>query len=240
MELGELPVDRLEAMLAAGYEVRECRRVLVKAGLNIVGEILRGEGTFYEDRHYPQGDVFDADSHAQYYYHAHRAGSGEHGHFHTFVRAAGLPAAMQPLPGGGGEPLTHLVAISMDAHGEPTHLFTTNRWVTNESWYAADDVIGVLNRFAIDHAKPSWPTNRWIGAMLSLFHPQAAQLLRERDGAVAAWRLAHPEADAFEDRKLEITSIAPINVDRQIAAVEIALGLRAQSPGSGGLRQTLK
>ncbi|WP_446730895.1 DUF6969 family protein [Pseudomonas sp. SST3] len=31
--------------------------------------------------------VYDRDSHAQYYYHAHREGGVGHGHFHTFIRA---------------------------------------------------------------------------------------------------------------------------------------------------------
>lgn len=226
MSLSEVSVDRLEAMLAAGYEVRECRRVLVKAGLNLVGEVLRGQGTFYQERHYPEGDVYDQETHAQYYYHAHRAGSGEHGHFHTFIRAAGLSPAMLPTPGGEGEPLTHLVAVSMDPRGEPTHLFTTNRWVTNESWYAAEDVIGVLDRFAIDHANPSWPTNRWLGALLSLFRPEIEALLQERDATVASWRTRRPDGKVLEDRELEITSIAAIDVDAQIKSIEKALGLR--------------
>lgn len=227
MHLSDVPVDRLEAMLAAGYEVRECRRVLVKAGLNIVGEVLRGQGTFYEDRHYPEGDVYDHETHAQYYYHAHRTGSGEHGHFHTFVRAPGLPGEMLPTPGGEGEGLTHLVAVSMDPRGDATHLFTTNRWVTNESWYAAEDVITVLDRFGIDHANPSWPTNRWLGAMLTLFQPQIVALLRQRDTTVAEWRTQRPDGKVLEDRQLEITSIAAIDVDEQIRSVERALGVRS-------------
>ena len=32
----------------------------------------------------------------------------------------------------------------MDQKGFPTHLFTTNRWVTGEHWYGAADVTGAL------------------------------------------------------------------------------------------------
>jgi len=67
-----LPRSRLESMAAAGLEVRECLRALEKADLNPVGEVLRGHGTFTELDHYPPDDVFDQDTHAQYYYHAHR------------------------------------------------------------------------------------------------------------------------------------------------------------------------
>ena len=86
------------ALFEAGVEVLECRRVLVRGGLNVVGEVLRGQGDFVEMEHYPRDDVFDADSHAQYYYHAHR-GTAEHGHFHTFLRAAGMPVSTLDGPG---------------------------------------------------------------------------------------------------------------------------------------------
>ena len=49
----------LERMLAAGQDIVECYRVLKKGGLNIVGELLKGQGTFYELDHFPKGDVYD-------------------------------------------------------------------------------------------------------------------------------------------------------------------------------------
>jgi len=221
---------RLENMRRAGEEIRECYRVLEKGGLNVVGEILRGQGEFVEFAHYPADDVFDADSHAQYYYHAHRGAEGEHGHFHTFLRAPGMLQGVAPVPYAGTEPwpqgdeaLSHLVAIAMDDYGCPTGLFTVNRWVTGDAWYAAGDVIRMLDFFGIDHANPSWPVNRWITAMLRLFRPQIEALILARDAALAEWMRAHPGKDAFEDRALEITSQAAISVEEQIAAVEAAL-----------------
>lgn len=226
----DLPRDRLLAMAAAGREVVECYRVLDKVNLNIVGEVLREQGTFYEWDHFPKGDVYDHDTHSQYYYHAHRGATGEHGHFHTFVRRDGMPDGIEPVPhvGDGEWPegddvIAHLAAISMDQHGYPTHMFTTNRWVTGESWFVADDVILTIDSFRIDHAKPSWPTNRWISAMMALFHPQVAHLLRARDKAVADWRSKNPEVDVLEDRDLEVTSIMPISVDDQITKIDAAL-----------------
>ncbi|PKO72244.1 MAG: hypothetical protein CVU20_03235 [Betaproteobacteria bacterium HGW-Betaproteobacteria-14] len=217
-------------MRRAGEEIRECYRVLEMGGLNVVGEILRGQGAFVEFDHYPADDVFDADSHAQYYYHAHRGAAGEHGHFHTFLRAPGMPAGVAPVPYAGAEPwpageaaLSHLVAIAMDDYGYPSGLFTVNRWVTGDAWYAAGDVIRMLDFFAIDHANPSWPANRWITAMLRLFRPQIEALILARDAALAEWVRAHPGVDVFEDRALEIASQAAISVEEQIAAVEAAL-----------------
>ena len=226
-----LPRARLEAMHAAGEEIFECLRVLEKADLNLVGEVLRGQGTFYELEHYPPQDVFDSDTHSQYYYHAHRGLAGEHGHFHTFLRAPGMPAGVQPVPYSGGEQwlvgddaLAHLIAISMDADGRPIGLFTVNRWVAADAWYPAEAVIRMLDRFAIDHAYPSWPVNRWITAMIRFFRPQIEWLVLRRDQAVARWAEAHPGVDVFEDRALEVTSELAATVEEQLARVREALG----------------
>jgi hypothetical protein len=227
----QLTRSRLDAMYAAGEEVFECLRVLEKGDLNLVGEVLRGHGTFYELEHYPPQDVFDADTQSQYYYHAHRGISGEHGHFHTFLRAPGMPEGVAPVPYSGTEQwpagddaLAHLVAISMDAYGRPIGLFTVNRWVAADAWYPAADVIRMLDRFAIDHASPSWPVNRWITAMLRFFRPQIEWLLFRRDEAIAQWLAAHPGVDVFEDRALEVTSELAVTVEEQFARVREALG----------------
>lgn len=231
-DLWQVPRARLEAMRAAGAEVLECQRVLDKAGLDLVSEVLRGQGTFYELEHYPSDDVFDRYTHAQYYYHAHR-GAAEHGHFHTFLRAPGMPESVAPVPytgeeiwPSGDESISHLIAISMDAFGRPISLFAVNRWVSAEAWYPAEDVIRMLDRFAIDHAFPSWPVNRWIGAMLRLFRPQIEVLVRHRDTVVDAWRRTHPDTDVFEDRRLDVTGEFAISIDAQIAAVKAALARR--------------
>ena len=221
-------------MRQAGQVILESYRVLQKAGLNIVGEVLRdtlnkGE-TFYEFSHYPAEDVYDHDSHAQYYYHAHRGEIGEHGHFHTFLRPKGMPAGVAPIDypatdpwPRGDEALSHLVAIAMDSYGYPTGLFTTNRWVTAEAWYPAEQVIRMLDRFVIDHAFPSWPLNRWISALFVLFRPHIEALLKRRDEIVWAWAEAHPGADVFEDRALDITSQMPLSVEETLVQVERAL-----------------
>jgi len=231
--IGSLARTRLEAMHAAGREVLECHRVLEKGGLNVVGEVLRGAGTFYELEHYPQDDVHDGETHAQYYYHAHRGLAGEHGHFHTFLRRAGMPAQAQPRDWPHDEPwpegdaaLAHLVAISMDAYGLPIGLFAPNRWVVDDSWYAAPDVIAMLPRFRIDHAYPSWPVNRWISAMLTLFGPHIETLLYERDRVLEGWRKALPGEDVLERREIDILASMAISVDDTFAAVSRALEAR--------------
>ena len=232
--------ERLEAMLDAGHEVRNAMRVLAKSGGNIVGELIREAPAFYEWDHYPKGDVYDRATHAQFYYHAHpqKQRPTEHGHFHTFLRPAGMPRGIRPVPipgGPAGAPagasapadpnaaLSHLVAIGMDRFGQPVSLFTTNRWVTDETWYRGEDVMRMLEFFEIDLAHPSWPVNRWISAMVPLFRPQIEWLVKKRDEAVAAWLKKKPRANVYEDRALEVPSEMAIEVERQIAAVEQAL-----------------
>jgi hypothetical protein len=226
IDFDALSKKRLTRMLNAGEEVFECNRVLHKINGNIVNELIKDVETFYEFDHYPDGDVYDSETDGQYYYHAHRPESGEHGHFHTFIRDEGIPEKIKPVKNdsdekwpSGDDTICHLIAISMDNKGFPTQLFTTNRWVTDENWYTADDTIALLDRFEIDHAWPSWPTNRWITAMIAFFHPQIELLIRERDIKVDAWRKKNLESHVFEDRDLEITSIMGIDIDKQQATI---------------------
>ena len=226
IDYGALPVSRLEDMAAAADEVLECCRVLAVTGGNLVGELLRDVETFYEWNHYPEGDVFDHESHSQFYYHAHPQDErgNEHGHFHTFLRPLGMPPGVKPAlvpdyeaPEGDNDALSHLIAVSMDEFGVPIRLFTTNRWVTGEVWYAAADVRAMLDCFLIGHAQPSWPVNRWISAVIRLYRPHIGALLDARDAAVAAWSAAYPDRNVFEDRDLEMTSMLGTDIDDHIA-----------------------
>jgi Domain of unknown function (DUF6969) len=249
-DLARLSRAELEAMAAAGDEVLECRRVLARTDDTVVSEALRGAPGLVEWNHYPAGDVYDPLTHAQYFYHAHSAmqrGAGEHGHFHTFLRPRGMapgtrplimpelaiadapaapvaPPAPQPNQGADNDEFSHLVAIAMDAAGAPIRLFTTNRWVTGETWYAAADVAAMLERFVVDLARPSWPLNRWLTAMFRLFRPQMAALIHARDEAVMAFRRRHRgKVHVFEDRRLEIPSALEIDVEEHIRRVALAL-----------------
>ena len=241
-DFGLLSRGELQVMAEAAREVLNCQRVLTKTGDNIVGEVLRGAGTFYEWRHYPQGDVYDAEYHAQYYYHAHPEEdrvSGEHGHFHTFLRPLGMPPGVAPAPvpdlkepQSENEALSHLIGISMNRAGLPIRLFTTNRWVTGETWYAASDVARMLDCFVIDHARPSWPANRWITALMRMFRPQIIELLHARDAEINRRRSIAPEINVFEDRNLEVASEMRVSIEDQIARIELALARARRREGS--------
>ena len=226
-DISHLPRAQRDRMRNALQEMELCQQALKKGGLNLVGEVLKGQGTFYRDAHYPKKDVYDHDSHAQYYYHAHR--EGEHGHFHTFLRASGMPPgcksavwpqAKKPWPKG-DQAISHLIAVSMDRFGKPLSLFTTNRWVTGETWYPASQVISMLDYFVVDHAHPSWPLNRWLTSLMVLYRPHIEILLAHRDRTVAAWQKRFPMDDALEDRQLETIGSLPIDLEdmgRRLAA----------------------
>ncbi len=242
----------LARMRAAATVVVECRRWFAASPAGVLGEIAAGGAPLAEWRHYPAGEVYDPHSHAQYFYHLHSAAersAGEHGHFHTFLRAEGIPAGMAPLvlpetaiadsarpppqaaplKQGARDEVCHLVAIALNSAGEPARLFTTNRWVTGETWYRAEDVVRMLDRFAIDEAGQSPVLNQWLVALVALFRPQIAALLRARDETMMAWRRRR-RTNVFEDVRVETMSSIEIGIDAQLALLERA-GLLADDDG---------
>ena len=186
---------------------------------------------FVEWKHYPPDDVRDSNTHAQFFFHAHAPDDRErpdYAHFHTFMGAGGMPSGVRPAELDGycppsaedGAAMSHLVAISMTPTGMPERLFTTNRWVTTETWYRAPDAIAMLDGFAVGGARPLY---RWITSMMVLFRPQIERLLHERDAEVDRWRAAHPGTDVFEDRRLEITSSIDISLETHIECLDARL-----------------
>ncbi len=225
--------------------LRECAAALRERGGSVIGEAL-GSNLEPEDwRHYPAGEVYDPLTHIQYFYHRHprterasAATAAEHGHFHLFLRGEGMPAGIAPMvmpeiavanapsrshsaPSrrGASEHVCHIVGISVDCLGTPIRLFTTNRWVTGESWYRADDVIRML-----DCWRPGTDAtlSRWLAALVRLFQPEIAVLHRNREKAVADWRWRWPRSNALEDARLEMTSFFDIDFDARMIAEEQA------------------
>ena len=236
LSLEDVSLVDLKSMTDAGSNILECYRVLQKSSANVVGEVLKSQGEFFEWDHYPGGDVYDHETHSQYYYHAHppekRANKwgAEHGHFHTFLRPKGMPKNTKPAdvddykaPDDPNDALTHFIGISMNQAGFPIRLFTTNRWVTGEVWYSADTVLSMIDLFEIDLSYPSWPVNIWLTNMFRLYRSEIADLLHKRDASVKKWQAEHPGINVYEDRNLEITSIMDIAVEQKINAVNKAI-----------------
>ena len=240
----------IERMVSAAAVIADCRRNLGARNRNVVSEVL-SDNPASDWQHYPDGEVYDPKSHAQYFYHTHPLSGRpfrEHGHFHTFLRAEGMPVGAGPLilpelavadvpalppqapprKHGKTDEVSHLIAIAVDRQGEPIRLFTTNRWVTGETWYRADDVIRMLDRFVVTEVQPSETLNRWVVAILGLFRPQIAALLRMRDEAVMA-RRRRRRTHVFDDPGLEITSSLDIDLEAQLAFLDLARSAPADS-----------
>lgn len=236
--LAERPLHDLEAMHDAATALVAAQTEMVADGASPLADVLGATGSspapLREWDHVPPGDACDEASGGQFYYHAHAAHErvpGEHGHFHLFLRPGA--AALDPAPDtryphadphAPASRIAHLVAISVDAHGRPFRLFTTNRWVCDETWYRAADVIGFLPHFDVTGAAAPARLARWLAAMVALFTPQIADLLHARDAAIAKAHAAG-NGNVLEDRALQELSETRIDLGTQIAAVERALGL---------------
>jgi hypothetical protein len=242
--------------------LRDCRAALTARGSTVVREAAGARACELQDwRHYPEGEVYDPATHVQYFYHRHPRRSDEwaaveHGHFHLFLRGEAIPPGRRPLllPGaavanapvprqsaplkrGGRDEVCHIVGIAIDAAGEPIRLFTTNRWVTGETWYRADDVIGMLDRVRFGSGISPALVGPWIEAVVRLFQPEIAVLLRNRDKAVMDWRWRWPRSNVFEDARLEVPSSFEIDLEARLAAVEARPDVAAATTAPPPARQ---
>jgi len=227
-ELNEYSGKDLEKMLHAGEEILEWNEMLSKTESHVVDQVLKGQGVFWELDHYPMQDTFDRETYSQYYYHAHR--KGEHGHFHLFLRQGGMEKDTFPIFYDARndtlndiDTYAHLIAISMDDEGYPLALFTTNRWVTGEDWYASRDVKKMIDHFHVNHAHPSYVVNRWLNAMLILFRPQIDRLIEERETTLERYANGIPIKKVLEDHELDVTSEMPISLEKQIEVIRTLL-----------------
>jgi hypothetical protein len=230
--------DRSLSMASAASAVVQTMAVLAARRSHIVADLLAtSDDRFVEWEHYPAEDARDAASGSRYFYHTH-TGRGrlasEHGHFHLFLDRArveryGPPEKDERDDNPETADLVHLVAIAMNAFGQPIALFTTNRWVTNETWYPAADIIAALDHFAMRSVGTA--VNRWMTGMIQLYRPHIEALLHERDRAVLAWARRHGDSFVLEDRRLEVTSIVPVSLTEHVLA--LARRTEMQAPTAG-------
>lgn len=180
----------------ARREMAFCQHVLAKGGHNVVTQTLVDVKTPSVLKHYPEGEVFDPETGAQWFYHCHAIGKGEaeHGHFHCFVRPAGIDG-----------PVHHLAAIGVDAFGSPLRLFTVNQWVVGDTWLEADATIPLLARFDLHMPQPSYLVNRWLTAIFVAYETEIAGLIRARDRRLAS-HVPPTGTLGREDRALEVLS----------------------------------
>ena len=175
------------------------------------GSLIRafsGDAVIEAQLHYPPGDFSDPASGSQCYYHCHRDDL-EHGHLHVFGRER--PAA----------PLTHLIAISLDARGLPVGFFTVNQWVSRDQWLPAPRTLQLLDSLSLRQAPCDPSLALWLVHFVSLYRPLLQQLLLQRDHRL---RQAGPTlSQALDNRDLEIPSSQTIDWMQDLAALDAAV-----------------
>lgn len=179
-------------------------------------------------QHYPPGDLFDPVSGAQAYFHLHPEAErppGEYGHIHLFLHPGGLGQQPQrrPLadPGVNDEtavpedptalPMCHLAAIGLDRTGRPMRVFTTNQWVTGGAWYATQDVLAMVDRFALDTSDGDPLVGDWLTALVHLLRAAMIEVVRARDDGLATGGPAASLEDRLADRRLEVLAERPVD-----------------------------
>lgn len=205
-----------------------------QAALNAQGGVLNflhaygeqeGEG-FCAMKHYPKGDRIDYVNGGQYLYHCHRENleTEEHGHFHCFIRKAGLPKSVKPmnLPDKAKYMdcmMTHLVAIAVNRVGQPIRLFTVNRWVGHDTWFEAEKMQRFIKRFKVRPEKEleRWSLmDLWVESIVHAFAPQVAWLQEVRDIEMARLIKEQPDNYIYEDKKVEELSSIEISLEAQV------------------------
>lgn len=199
--------------------------MVTEDGKNILHYTLDKKVRHERMSHYPQGDRIDHGTGAQYFYHCHRENyeSTEHGHFHCFLRYKQIPKSIKPAPLADWDlhidnPMTHLVAIGMNQLGQPIRLFTVNRWVTSEIWYASEHASRLLKRYKMTLTDdPYWQIlDQWVEGMLQLFAPQIAWLQQERDRTIQLYQEHNPGKNPYLDEDIEELSEIAIDLKQQI------------------------
>lgn len=186
-----------------------------------------------ETRHFPEDDVLDPGTGAQYFLHRHAAaGSPPSLHVHFFQRwnppELGLSADERIS--------THLAALELDASGEPQAWFAVNQWVVGDYWRPAEETVRLFASWRIvsagagrGDAIPSL-CHRWMSAYVQLsLWSVVFPLLQERDRCLDRLVDAHPGHNVLEDRVHEILAVRPVDFRRQLAGWENLSGWRGDA-----------
>ncbi len=201
------------------------QQIINPTGNSILHYTLKDKDQHESMSHYPKGDRIDRQTGAQYFYHCHRENfeSTEHGHFHCFLRYKHIPKHIKPTPLDDWDkhidnPMTHIIAISMNNLGQPIRLFTVNRWVSSEIWYDAKHASNFIKRFDMTLTDdPYWQIlDQWVESMLHLFAPQIAWLYTTRDAAIKSLQQSNPGENIYESERFEELSSIAIDLKQQI------------------------
>jgi hypothetical protein len=182
-----------------------------QAGLSAPARLLPAGEQFVEWVQYPAVEALDKHSGWKFYYHAHprfERLARENGHFHIFVPG---PDDVHD----GAALFSHLIGISVDPQGLPLRLFTTNQWVTGESWQPAEALVEFVKSPGLTHTQPA-DVAGWLGHLIELYAVEICALLRARDKRLQA-RTLMEKTNPYEDRRLRIPSQRNISLLHRIS-----------------------
>ena len=165
-------------MSQAAEILLQCLLEMGESGSNPVLQVIAGESKIVEEVKYPKGHLHFNGTGWRAYYHCHanhsdihQLFSAEHGHFHIFVRIDDE-----------ADKWSHLVALSMDAMGQPLRWFMVNHWVTGETWLEANQLASLMNN--IPYQQQENVLEQWLLCMLEVFKTEISGLLLTRDQQV--------------------------------------------------------
>lgn len=213
---------------AAGQRLLETYTALALRGEHLLHTVL-GDDAPRTWQHYPHDDAIDETSGYQWFYHSHssddRPGSPEHGHFHLFARRPLWSRRLQSraekdflaLTGRPRQSVNtrHLLALSLDARGIPSTMFTVNSWVTGDLMLSAPTTAELLAAMHLDTGHVHIDTV--LRCVVALHGDEIGQLLEARDAAIRK----QGTLSVLEDRKLEILSETPIHLDQKLAKLDL-------------------
>jgi Domain of unknown function (DUF6969) len=170
-----------------------------------VMELICGSRTPEPWKLYPDDcGTFSIRTRSQFYYHVHGGAQNEAGHFHT----------VRFFP----DRTAHIVAISMAPSGWPQALFTVNLWAIGDAYEPVEKLKSYARRFQIEESRGEPRVVRFVNLVFRLLLPEIERLQEEKAAALAAFRMAHPNVNPFEDRALEVTSRVEIDVRARLRA----------------------
>lgn len=172
-----------------------------RSGRNLAWAAMAGARELRPLEHHPAHDVVDAHTGCRFYYHGHDlpgAPSAWHGHFHLFV----------PHPKGTG--FSHLAALALSDQGMPQQWFSTNQWVTGESWASARQLKTALSSYAVATSGRLSPVAQWVSAFVSLEQDTLIELLRARDARLAELSSQRSQARVLADRRVHVLSMRAV------------------------------
>ncbi len=189
-----------------------CLLAFAEAKTNPVLEIIDKNSLIQENKKYPASLLHFNHLGWRAYYHCHPASrngnhrfTGEHGHFHIFVRIREAP-----------DEWSHLVALAIDNMGQPLGWFTVNHWVTAETWLSAEDLLPFLDRIPysqldIENSKDNTYNfvECWILSLLNLSKEKLILLLKDRDMLLET---KYSGQNSKKDKNIYLLSEVPISI----------------------------